>query len=140
MSHINKNNYNQIAAVGRIPNLMRIHAEKHLQRCKKALQTYCTAIKAHSRYLRKKVDKTVKMVKSWEAVAHMFHIAVLRMKRYLRQCRKRAIVSSKLMPRRSIKKRPPLQAGLRYETQIKMIEPHDTQVKMIEQSTTVKKN
>lgn len=140
MSHINKNNYNQIAAERGAINFMRIYADKHLQGCKEAFQKYYTAIKDHFRNLRKRVDKAVKTVKSREALVRMFHISVLRAKLYLRQCRKQAIVPSKLMSRRSIKKRPPLQAGLHHETQVKMIEPHETQVKMIEESTTVKKN
>jgi len=140
MSHINKDNYNQIATIGRILNLMRMHAEKRLQRCKQTLQNYYTATKTHSQNLRKRVVKTVKKRMSREAIVLMFYISAFRVKRYLRQCRKQGIMLPKLMSRRPIKKQPPLQAGLRLETQIKMIEPRDTQIKMIEQSTTVKKN
>jgi hypothetical protein len=140
MSHISKEGYNQIAVVGRRLNLMRMHMEKRLQRCKQAFQNYYVAIKAHSQNLRKRVVKTVKKRMSREAIVLTFYVSAFRVKRYLRQCRKQGIVLTNLMSRRPLKKRPPLQAGLRHETQIKMIKPSDTQIKMIKQSTTVKKN
>ena len=66
MSHVNSNNTNEILTVDRVLTLMRIHGEKHFQKCKRLLQEAYTMMKLQFQELREKVVKAIKDGKSRE--------------------------------------------------------------------------
>jgi DNA-binding CsgD family transcriptional regulator len=111
MSHVNSRNANEILTVDRILALVRIHGEKHFQKCKRILQEAYAMIKLQSQELREKVTKAIKDGRSREDVARMFQISVSTVKRYLRRCREQSHILLKLISGHSLKKQTPFQIG-----------------------------
>jgi DNA invertase Pin-like site-specific DNA recombinase len=120
MSHVNSRNANEILTVDRILTVMRIHGEKHFQKCKRLLQEAYAMMKLQSQDLREKVSKAIKDGKSREEVARMFHISVSTVKRYLRQYREQSYILLKLISGHPLKKRTSFQTGRFFGPPVRM--------------------